>query len=467
MSQRFLRTILNPATGTTESQNCAGETKLGASGQNYSSTRYLGYSKSPIVVSDRFKPTAYRNYWIREANEGSCGYEFVDETCNMFHPTEKAYFTIAKATGIPYYPNMYYFGMYSPQTYFIYDASQRLTPNALFTRVRTLCEKGVLEKIKQQQMAVPVSIAEGKQTLSLAMDLTKDVASAVRFVIEGVLNRKSLVGKFHDLLDRYKFGKKIPKNTPKPVKRFYHGMRDAFRRKKIKYPDPSIPSDITSRWLQYRYGIMPALGDAEALHNIFYLHALEPFFNGVTSARYRYKNEFRVSGYGNSGTPGIMSVEGTSKVVAEVKLYFKLDSNNQQSVARKLGSSLRDMPSTLYELIPLSFVLDWFIDFGSYFSNLNATYGHTFIQGYFAVKEEVQDKTRFHSAVNGAVKPFQSVSGEEATRRYGVFNRTLYSQFPTATLPSFTFPFGGLFDKRLADSISLFTQMRRGGTVVR
>lgn len=466
MTARFQRSMLSPTKGTIRSTDCDGSGTNSISSQSYAAFRYIGHSKSSIVLSNFHKPTAYRNYWIQQAKQGEYGYTFKDKSCNILHPTLPGYYTIAKATGMPYFPKRYYFALYGSVDDFAYSSDQRLTPNARFAKIKSICENECLGKLKAQKMAVPVSIAEGKQTLQLAMDLTKDVAATLVHVARGISNPRSLIDQFHKLIDKYGFKKnpRIPRKK-RALRKFHNGMYDAFKRKRIEYPDPTLLSDATSRWLQYRYGIIPALSDAEAIHDIYYVHALEPVTTGYQSVRYRIKDTFSIGGDGNVYSPGTQSVTGESKVVAEVKLFYKVASPAKDKI-RRLGMSLRDVPATLYELIPFSFVLDWFIDFGGYFNALSASYGLSFSYGYFAVKEVVEDKTWFHTSVTGEVTPPGTENGAEAKRKYGCFNRTVYSSFPSPNLPSFTFPFGGLFDKRLADSISLFTQLRRKGTVV-
>lgn len=466
MTARHNISIIQRPKGTITSEDCSGKPKVYVSDVHSAGLVYTGYSKSGIVKSDGSKPTAYRNYWVSRAQVGSFGWKFVSDICNRFHPTLPARAIIATATGMPYYPNVFYFGLYGSISNLAYDPSDRLAPNERFYKIRSLCENGALLKLKGQLMAAPVSVIEGKQTFKLAMDLTKDLAATVLHIARGISNPRSLIDQFNKVLKRYGFLEKppIPKRK-KALKKFYNAMYEAFRRKRIKYPDPSIASDASSRWLQYRYGIIPLLGDVEALHDIFYVDALEPIGTSLMSTRYRIKTDARVG-----GTPdlrGSMSVSGTSKIVAEVKLYYKTSSINELKIKR-LGLSLRDMPSTIWELIPFSFVIDWFVNFGDYFSALSASYGLSFAYGYFAVKEEIEDETVFADSVNGQVAPMATESGDhnKAKRKYGVFNRTVYSSFPTPNLPSFKFPFDSFMDKRLADTVSLLTQMRRKGTVV-
>lgn len=386
--------------------------------------------------------------------------------CDRFHPTKPARQMISKVAGIPYYPKNYFFALYGATELLAKSPDDRLTSAPRFTKVRTLCEMEVLKKIKAQAMAVPVTVLEGKQTISLVKEMSKDVAMTVLHIARGISNPRSLIKHFNDVIDRYGFRKRPPiSKKRKTLRRFHNAMYDAFKRKKIKYPSPTMASDVSSRWLQYRYGVVPLMSDIEALHDIFYVDSLKPVTSSLISARYRHKGEYPVGGTGNDGL-NIMFVQGTSKTVSEVKLYFK-NKRHEAITSKRLGTSLRDMPSTLWEIIPFSFVIDWFIDLGDYFSALSASHGLEFVTGYFATKEVIEDDTFFSTTITGQVTPpVQFGEDEIAKRKYGVFNRTVYSSFPTPSLPSFTFPFDSLKDKRLADTISLFVQMRRKGEIV-
>jgi hypothetical protein len=62
-----------------------------------------------------------------------------------------------------------------------------------------------------------------------------------------------------------------------------------------------------------------------------------------------------------------------------------------------------------WELIPLSFVVDWFLPVGKYLDSLNATKGITFLDGYEGYKREVF--TTFAADRHSNPRVVQGVSG--------------------------------------------------------
>jgi hypothetical protein len=53
-----------------------------------------------------------------------------------------------------------------------------------------------------------------------------------------------------------------------------------------------------------------------------------------------------------------------------VARYLQYEMYEEMSVARQLG--MLDPASVVWEIVPYSFVVDWFVPFGTYLSNLNA-----------------------------------------------------------------------------------------------
>lgn len=126
-------------------------------------------------------------------------------------------------------------------------------------------------------------------------------------------------------------------------------------------PKPSRlkSTDISGRWLELQYGWLPTLSDTfEACK------AFEAISNGPSKSRFSVKR----SQTGTQTINGTTSAE-KQRLGQKRTLTYTLELAEELSFARQLG--LTDPLSVAWELIPYSFVVDWFVPIGTYLSNLS------------------------------------------------------------------------------------------------
>jgi len=104
-----------------------------------------------------------------------------------------------------------------------------------------------------------------------------------------------------------------------------------------------------------------------------------------------------------------------------------------------------------WELVPYSFVVDWFLPVGNYLGTLDATLGVTFNQGYSSVKIQYQSNCTMTGRGSGAGSKSGSIS---STRTYESFVRNTLGDFPSPTFPTVTNPF---ILERFANAIALLS----------
>lgn len=188
---------------------------------------------------------------------------------------------------------------------------------------------------------------------------------------------------------------------------------------------------MESKWLEYRYGWLPTLADINTLVN-------QPL--GLPTARV-YARKFKSIGYDNEGN-GI----GTPRVVATGNFYesygayvYPKDVNMQ--VATQYG--IANPALILWEMVPFSFAVDWFLDVGGYLESLGALNGlviDDFWRTYGGSIHVVQSFKENDSYSSGYSNLYQT----NATR---VKERPVY---PNPLVPS-----NGLNLTRLFDAIAL------------
>jgi hypothetical protein len=117
-------------------------------------------------------------------------------------------------------------------------------------------------------------------------------------------------------------------------------------------------SDLSGRWLELQYGWKPALSSCYEASKAF-----EAISNGPRSATVRVGRQIK----------GVRTITSNIIVQYDAKDTYRksiqYEMYEEMSAPRQLG--LVDPASVAWELMPFSFVADWFIPIGSYLSNLN------------------------------------------------------------------------------------------------
>lgn len=204
------------------------------------------------------------------------------------------------------------------------------------------------------------------------------------------------------------------------------------------------PQDISGRWLELQYGWLPMLGDTfeackawEALSrprsdNIVVTRSTSGKFNG-------------------SQSPSNWSGWGTWKF----RVRIEYERQEQISTARSLG--LLDPLSVVWEIIPYSFVVDWFLPIGTYLEVLNQIPN---LSGRF-----LRTVSRFYNnegipTKQGESPPFYDYRGCHA--RYNAYycDRQNLSSLPVP-FPTFSPISKALSPKRFLNAYALTAQIFR------
>lgn len=123
---------------------------------------------------------------------------------------------------------------------------------------------------------------------------------------------------------------------------------------------------ITDTWLEYRYGVMPLLSDIDALRQLGQKQLnINSDINVKRSSLKVVTTPYSVSRFkglqcGSSYAIGTRSVKQET-IYRATSLYMC-----NLTTAANLGLDASSIPATLWELVPYSFVVDWFIDVGSW-----------------------------------------------------------------------------------------------------
>jgi hypothetical protein len=271
-------------------------------------------------------------------------------------------------------------------------------------------EANVLQKIKDQKVNLAQMFAERKKTANLIANTARTLATSFTRVKRG-----DLLGAADALGVHLK--KSVRKAHAKGV---------------------SNRESSANAWLALQYGWQPLIqdvyGSAEALAKA---HSEKKLYRSVKST-VRAQKKVNLAFADSSTTK---SQENLTDYSVTVGCTFQY-SNPGLNDAASLG--LTNPAHLGWELLPFSFVFDWFCPVGQSLSNLDATLGCTFVDGYVA--KIIEQKVETVVKGKGTIATFpggyvQTYVGRLRGRKWRKqFDLTSLSGFPSATYPRFKNP---------------------------
>jgi hypothetical protein len=217
------------------------------------------------------------------------------------------------------------------------------------------------------------------------------------------------------------------------------------------------PSDIAGRWLELQYGWLPLLSDVHDAATAYHAITEGPRFR-IFSATANNKGSFTYP------SPWSPNVSMSQKAKRSRRYVFEQD--EVLSTPRSLG--LTDPASVLWENIPYSFVVDWFVPIGTYLSNLNQI---PYLSGSWHTSEVIMADGQVNIARIGDASTYPFCGYHGLSHRYdrlnflpafscrrGYYQRGSYGSPPPVPLPSFDD--GGLTNhsRRVWNAIALAYQ---------
>lgn len=154
------------------------------------------------------------------------------------------------------------------------------------------------------------------------------------------------------------------------ILKIYNRYKRDLTIKKAKRDAYSLADAASSYWLQARYGWMPLYYDIKGHVAAFSKEAKRlPWLQARGTASASFSNTQSLTA-GYSGWGGYVGftydIVRTADVVVRTGVYFEDQASRDFRVMSDLGLTLNHLPSVVYELTYMSFVLDWFIDVGTW-----------------------------------------------------------------------------------------------------
>jgi len=274
---------------------------------------------------------------------------------------------------------------------------------------------GSLGRIKKASLAV--SIAEAKKSMELVASTATKLANSARYL------RKLQFSKLFQELNITK------KKLPKPLKRKYRvKTMSAYRRKRYMQLRKTkvvsnMPDALADFWLELQFGWMPMVSDIkntyEGVIDILYLQR-PPMFRIVGSSKEIHDSMYN-GNYGNQKYGCDMTQSAT------IIQYFGIN-NYPAFNANTMG--LTNPLAVAWELVPFSFIVDWFLPIQNYIEAHTALIGLSWYGGCLSVKTERD----FYGVADGGDDKKCSMYGKART-----FSRTAPYHLTEPEFPSLSF----------------------------
>ncbi len=205
--------------------------------------------------------------------------------------------------------------------------------------------------------------------------------------------------------------------------------------------------DISGAWLELQYGWKPLVQDViGAAEQLAQARVVE---ERVGSTATRTKTHVSVQPLTGNYT-GYCTTTTKVTVKYKVKFFVRADAGAMLS---KVG--LTNLPALGWELLPFSFVVDWFWSIGPLINVMDATQGIEFVSGS---RTQVVETTAV--TVYDGFSPLSYVDGfvqASSTQRNVEISRTALTDFPSPSLPPIKNP---LSKGHLLNALALIWQQR-------
>lgn len=300
-----------------------------------------------------------------------------------------------------------------------------MMPADIYSLTDSTLNPSLLSGIKDSKVNLAQCWAERKQTVNLVTDTATRLAKS--FI---QLKRGNLPGALNQL------GAGSP--SLRTVKNFYKGSKR------------SADQRAASTWLEIQYGWLPLISDvygsAEFLAQINNTRKISQKISRKGS------KEFNQTILTYGGFNDAIRATHTCKGTLNFKSSVTFSVTNQ--AAKDISASGISNPLELaWELLPYSFVVDWFLPVGNFLSAFDATAGCSFVSGTRSFK--MSDVMEGKAVGRGNEVPLSVYTGSgESKGEVDLIGRQAFNSWPTNNLPQFKNP---LSYTHMANALSLLT----------
>jgi hypothetical protein len=228
------------------------------------------------------------------------------------------------------------------------------------------------------------------------------------------------------------------------LRRYYSRATRKFAPEIVKTPESKR---LSKYWLEYQYGWKPLMQDIHGAGELLARHIANDRWHGSAEGRGTHSKRFNAIGtYTTSAW--------LYKTKVRIGLRYKI-SDADRAILATTGI---DNPALLaWELLPYSFVVDWFVPVGNYLEALNAFSGFSFLDGFVSKSSKLlytEDRARRIKTTYGS----QTITGL-GIHRNEIYERKKLTSFPAIGNLNVKNPIGGEPVARLATATALLATL--------
>lgn len=285
-----------------------------------------------------------------------------------------------------------------------------LAPPSLGLKV----DSRLLQKVKEHSFDLGVALAEGKQAMGLLRHSVDSIAQAV-----GALRRGSKADAARILLGA----------------RGQTAASSKSPRSRIGRTDSVSLGDVRQSWLELQFGWLPLLSDIHEAFSAYSALTDPPRVDRVrASARSHYTQDINLTYY-------------VLKCRVAYRRYVLYEMTEHLETARQLG--LLDPTAIAWNLLPNSFLVDWFIPIGTYLENLQQI---PMLKGRFLTVDQYE--THVYSVLTQKGWEWDNIAGG-STRQELIELKRRATNGLAATYPQLKPMDTALSPRHIADAIAL------------
>lgn len=298
--------------------------------------------------------------------------------------------------------------------------------------------ENLLSNLKDMKINAAQATAERKQTCNTVASAAKAIAGCIGGLKSGNFSKAAR-----------SLGMEPPKRAGRRFNRDF----------------PSDPQRaVANGWLSLQYGWKPLVSDAYG--------AAEALAKANLNGENRNFTLHTASGRGtkvwDEKWSDSISIPNGTRGFDVVQRHLKASIRSKVSVTYKVSSPLvADLASLgitnpallAWELVPYSFVVDWFLPLGNWLGSLDSTLGLTFVSGYSSVKTNYYSTSSWITSLT-----WTNQSGNYHFRKNDTFRgedrciRQILTDFPRAPFPKLKNP---LSTSHVASAMALLKQIRK------
>jgi hypothetical protein len=299
------------------------------------------------------------------------------------------------------------------------------------TRLREEATRKLLEGLKDMSFNAAQAVGERAQTANLVASTATRLAKSYRSLRSG------------------NFAKAARDLGITPPKR-------AGRRYNKDYATDQAKA-AGNAWLELQYGWKPLLSDVYgSMETLAKAQNRPNTIYKKKSGRKKRQERVTVRTPENLGSGST----GSKVLVQSIDKYCEVRVGVTYSITSPVLASMASVgitnPALLaWELLPFSFVADWFFPIGNYLSSLDATLGLSFVDGFVTTyrKSSATSMLSGNYTLSGGSKWYQDL--DISSRMYLTNTRSTLGSFPSAPRPRFKNP---VSSSHLASAMALLLQ---------